>query len=120
MTIKYVKLDTWLSGKNKPNQTQSNPIQSQFAKTPKMNLNIYPTMLYSNKSAIRRKQNKPNQTQSNPTCSELVEPISKPTTVFLPVTQEIVGADKITLKIYPFGIDYSIVLKETFFDLWVR
>jgi hypothetical protein len=63
MTIKYVKLDTWLSGKNKPNQSQSNPIQSQFAKTPKMNLNIYPTMVYSNKSAIRRKQNKPNQTQ---------------------------------------------------------
>jgi hypothetical protein len=56
-------MDTWLSGKNKANQSQSNPIQSQFTKRPKMNLNIYPTMVYSNKLAIRRKQNKPNQTQ---------------------------------------------------------
>jgi hypothetical protein len=63
ITNKYVKMDTWLSGKNKANQSQSNPIQSQFTKRPKMNLNIYPTMVYSNKLAIRRKQNKPNQTQ---------------------------------------------------------
>jgi len=35
-TAKYVKLDTWSDGKNKPNQTQfkpnSNPIQTQFIK----------------------------------------------------------------------------------------
>jgi hypothetical protein len=63
MTIKYVKLDTWLSGKNKPNQTQLKPKQTQSTKRPKMNLNTYPTRDYSNKTALRRKQNKPNQSQ---------------------------------------------------------
>ena len=29
-------------------------------------------------------------------------------------------ADKIALKIYPFGIDCPIVFKERFFDLWER
>jgi len=28
--------------------------------------------------------------------------------------------DKIALKIYPFGIDCPIVLKERLFDLWER
>jgi hypothetical protein len=56
-------MDTWLSWKNKPNQSQSNPIQSQFPKTPKMNLNTYPTKPYENKPLRRRFQNKPNQSQ---------------------------------------------------------
>ncbi len=70
-------------------------------------------MAYSNISAIRQKQNKPNQTQFQ-TQFQIRQ------WFFLPITQEIVGANKITLKIYPFGIDYPIVLKERFFDLWER
>ena len=66
MTIKYVKLDTWLSWKNKaktnPNKAKTNPI----SEIPKMNVNIYYTIDYSYKTYFLRKQNKPN---SNPILS---------------------------------------------------
>jgi hypothetical protein len=35
LTIDYVIMDTWLSGKNKPNQSQTNPIQTQMPNFPK-------------------------------------------------------------------------------------
>jgi hypothetical protein len=63
MKSKYENLDTWLSGKNKPNQTQFKPKTNPISEKPKMSLNTYPTKAYSNKTVIRRKQNKPKQTQ---------------------------------------------------------
>jgi len=90
---KYEKLDTWLSGKNKPN---SNPIKANFQKTQmnvnllitkdyrkneaftvqknkaktnpisskaKMNANAFSQKVYENETAFRLEQNKPNQTQ---------------------------------------------------------
>jgi hypothetical protein len=59
----YEILDTWLSGKNKPNQTQFKPKTNPISKMPKINVSIYYTKEYSNKTAFRRKQNKPNQSQ---------------------------------------------------------
>jgi hypothetical protein len=63
ITSKYVKMDTWLSGKNKPKtkpkQTQTKP----NSRTPKMSLNPYPTTAYIKKTANRRNQNKPKQSQ---------------------------------------------------------
>jgi len=90
----YEKLDTWLSGKNKPN---SNPIKPNFRKAkmnvnltlpkdyrkkddfvvrinkpnsnpiyerPKMNVILLSTKVYENITTLRLQKNKPNQTQS--------------------------------------------------------
>ena len=56
---KYEKLDTWLSGKNKPN---SNPIKPNFKKA-KMNVNLYVIEDYRKKDDFVVRINKPN---SNP------------------------------------------------------
>jgi hypothetical protein len=56
MTIKYVKLDTWLSWKNKPN---SNPIKPNFQKA-KMNVNSIVTKDYRKKDDFEVRINKPN------------------------------------------------------------
>jgi len=55
----YEKLDTWLSGKNKPN---SNPIKANFQKA-KMNVNLTLTKDYRKKDDFVVRINKPN---SNP------------------------------------------------------
>jgi hypothetical protein len=70
MKSKYEKLDTWLSGKNKPN---SNPIQTQFKpnsnpikpnlKRAKMNVSSFITTDYSKNDDFAVRKNKPN---SNP------------------------------------------------------
>jgi len=93
MKSKYVKLDTWLSGKNKAN---SNPIKPNCRKgkidakcvltkdyrkkddfvvrinkansnpisvKPKMNVNLYVIEDYENETSFRLQKNKPNQTQ---------------------------------------------------------
>jgi len=59
MKSKYEKLDTWLSGKNKPN---SNPIKPNFRKA-KMNVNLYFIEDYRKKDDFVVRINKPN---SNP------------------------------------------------------
>jgi len=59
MKSKYEKLDTWLSGKNKPN---SNPIKPNFKKA-KMNVNLTLTKDYRKKDDFSVRINKPN---SNP------------------------------------------------------
>jgi len=56
MKGKYVKLDTWLSGKNKPN---SNPIKPNFKKA-KMNVNLTLTKDYRKKVDFVVRINKPN------------------------------------------------------------
>jgi hypothetical protein len=59
--------------KNKPNSNPIKPKTKPISEMPKMNLNTYPTMVYSNKSAIRQKQNKPNQTQFQTQFSTKIE-----------------------------------------------
>jgi len=56
MKSKYVKLDTWLSGKNKPN---SNPIKPNFQKA-KMNVNLYIIEDYRKKDDFIVRINKAN------------------------------------------------------------
>ncbi len=56
MNSKYEKLDTWLSGKNKPN---SNPIKPNFKKA-KMNVNLYVIEDYRKKDDFVVRINKPN------------------------------------------------------------
>jgi len=56
MKSKYEKLDTWLSGKNKPN---SNPIKPNFQKA-KMNVNSLITKDYRKKDDFLVRINKPN------------------------------------------------------------
>jgi len=53
---KYEKMDTWLSGKNKPN---SNPIKPNFKKA-KMNINLTLTKDYRKKDDFLVRINKPN------------------------------------------------------------
>ncbi len=56
MKSKYEKLDTWLSGKNKPN---SNPIKPNLRKA-KMNVNLYVIEDYRKKDDFLVRINKPN------------------------------------------------------------
>jgi len=56
MKSKYEKLDTWLSGKNKPN---SNPIKPNLRKA-KMNVNLTLTKDYRKKGDFLVRINKPN------------------------------------------------------------
>ena len=56
MKSKYEKLDTWLSGKNKPN---SNPIKPNLQKA-KMNVNLTLTKDYRKKDDFLVRINKPN------------------------------------------------------------
>ena len=56
MKSKYEKLDTWLSGKNKPN---SNPIKPNFKKA-KMNVNLTLTKDYRKNDDFVVRINKPN------------------------------------------------------------
>ena len=56
MKSKYEKLDTWLSGKNKPN---SNPIKPNLQKA-KMNVNLYVIKDYRKKDDFLVRINKPN------------------------------------------------------------
>ncbi len=56
MKSKYEKLDTWLSGENKPN---SNPIKPNFQKA-KMNVNLTLTRDYRKKDDFVVRKNKPN------------------------------------------------------------
>jgi hypothetical protein len=62
MKSKYEKLDTWLSGKNKPN---SNPIKPNFKKA-KMNVNLTLTKDYRKNDCLAPKKTNPIQTQSCP------------------------------------------------------
>jgi len=187
MKNKYEKLDTWLSGKNKPNSNpnkpnlrkaqmnvnslitkdcrkkddfivrinkpNSNPISSKA----KMSANAFSQKDYENKTAFRLQKNKPNsnpiQTQ-NKACPERSEftlsviegngPILKRMNLTFvlkgimranPHSQQIIQssisplpgvvvresshqADKIALKIYPFGIDCPIVCEERLFTIY--
>jgi len=78
----YEKLDTWLSGKNKPNsnpiQTQSNPILSAVGGL-QMSVNSILTKDYERNDIFAVPENKPNsnpiQTQFKP-CPELAEALS--------------------------------------------
>ena len=56
MKSNYEKLDTWLSGKNKPN---SNPNKPNFQKA-KMNVNSFITKDYRKKGDFSVRINKPN------------------------------------------------------------
>ena len=62
-TREYEEMDTWSSEENKPNQTQYEPNQTQFPKSPKMNATSLPTKPYEHETAFALEPNKPNQTQ---------------------------------------------------------
>ena len=59
----YTKSNIKKTNPIKPNLARSNPIQSQFQKRPKMNVNKVSTRDYENIRLHRRAENKPNQTQ---------------------------------------------------------
>ena len=59
MKSKYEKLDTWLSGKNRPN---SNPIKPNFQKA-KMNVNLTLTKDYKKNDCLAAQKTNPIQTQ---------------------------------------------------------
>jgi len=66
-TSKYEILTAWRS----ENQTQFKANTNPIPERPKMNANIYNTIIYSNKAAFRRKKtnpNKPKQTQFQKGC----------------------------------------------------
>jgi len=132
----YENKRDWTLGQNKPN---SNPIKPNLRKA-KMDVNIYYTKVYENISDWTLGENKPNsnpiQTQSKPISERMnvnfcatgyyeskstfavrkARPNSQNVefnTAFSDGARFITPkSDKIALKIYPFGIDYPIVLKE--------
>ncbi len=63
----YEKLDTWLSGKNKPN---SNPIKPNLQKA-KMNVNLYVIEDYRKKDDFSVRINKPNLVRRRRIANEL-------------------------------------------------
>ena len=62
MKSKYEKLDTWLSGKNKPNSNpiKPNPERSRMGRKAKMNVNLTLTKDYRKKDDFLVRINKPN------------------------------------------------------------
>jgi len=56
----YYNKSNWTLGENKPNQTQFKAKTNPIFKIPKMNVNIYNTIDYNNKTYLPRIQNKPN------------------------------------------------------------
>ena len=62
-TGKYVKLDTWSDGTNKPNQTQFEPNSNPICKMTKMNVSSFLTGNYKENPPRWLRKNKPNQTQ---------------------------------------------------------
>ncbi len=84
--------------KNKPNQTQYKANSNPFAKRPKMNANAFLQKDYENISRWLGTKTNPIQTQNK----FILECRSR-------------GANKNTLKIYPFGIDCPIVFEEKLF-----
>jgi hypothetical protein len=70
----YEKLDTWLSGKNKPNSNPGKAKTKPISKMPKMNVNIYHIKVYNNETAFRRGKNKPN---SNPISKQILRATPK-------------------------------------------
>jgi hypothetical protein len=62
-TGKYVKLDTWSNGTNKPNQSQYKPNSKPIRKMTKMNASYFLTGNYEEIGPERLRKNKPN---SNP------------------------------------------------------
>ena len=139
-TTAYENKSNWTLGENKPN---SNPIKPNFRKA-QMNVNSLITKDYRKNDAFAVQKNKPNsnpiQTQSKPILKRMNVNFcatgyyeSKPTFAVrkgrpnnpnLDITTAFsCGAsstepDKIALKIYPFGIDCPIVLKERLFAIY--
>jgi len=62
-TTRYVKLDTWSDGTNKPKQTQFKPNSKPILKMKKMNSSSFLTGNYEENWPGRLPKNKPNQTQ---------------------------------------------------------
>jgi len=90
----YEIFSAWQSKKTNPNKPNSNPIAERL----KMNLNIYYKKVYNNETFILAPKTNPIQTQNK----FILECRSR-------------GANKNTLKIYPFGIDCPIVFEEKLF-----
>jgi hypothetical protein len=86
----YENKSDWTLGENKPN---SNPNKPNLLKA-KMNVNSFIKKDYRKNDAFAVQKNKPN---SNPIKANF---------------RSLPEADKIALKIYPFGIDCPIVLRR--------
>jgi hypothetical protein len=93
----YENKSNWTLGENKPKQTQSKPILER------MNVNFYATAYYDSKPTFAIRKGRPNN------------PNIEFTIAFSDGARFINQADKIALKIYPFGIDYPIVCEERLF-----
>jgi hypothetical protein len=63
-TGKYVKLDTWSGGTNKPNQTQIKPNTNPIYKMRELNVSSFLTGNYKENAPGWLPKNKPNQTQN--------------------------------------------------------
>jgi len=107
----YKNESAFRRGKNKPNSNPIKPNSNPISEMAKMNVNIYYTKVYNNETAFRRKKNKPNQ-------SQFQTQFQTRRRFFCLLYKRSPGADKIALKIYPFGIDYPIVLKEMLFTTY--
>ena len=68
----YERFHPLAGRKNKPNQTQNKANSNPIAERAKMNVNIYQTKVYNNKTAFRRKKTNPIQTQFEPNFSTRV------------------------------------------------
>jgi hypothetical protein len=129
----YENKSNWTLGENKPN---SNPIKPNFLNA-QMNVSSFITKDYKKKMISQSKKTNPIQTQSKPILERMnVNFYAKRcydrnptfaannsnvefTTVFSDGARFITPkADKIALKIYPFGIDCPIVLKEMLFSIY--
>ena len=97
-TMNYTIFASLTKVKNKPNQSQYKPNSNPIAERLKMNLNIYYKKVYNNETFILAPKTNPIQTQNK----FILECRSR-------------GANKNTLKIYPFGIDCPIVFEEKLF-----
>ncbi len=115
----YRKKDDFEVRINKPN---SNPISEK----PKIDVNLYILKDYENKTALRPQKNKPKQSQSfcaigimkiNPHSQQIIQRSISPLPSVLR-RESSHQKDKIALKIYPFGINCPIVLKERLFTIY--
>ncbi len=70
-TMNYPIFTSLKKVKNKPNQTQFKANSNPIPKRPKMNINIYDTKVYDNKTAFRREINKPNSKPIQTQCRQV-------------------------------------------------
>ena len=105
MTYEYKH--NWTLGENKPNSNPIKPNQTQFGERIKLMQSVYLQRIMKKNADMSYEKTKPKQTQFKPCPERSRMGQSNP-----------IQADKIALKIYPFGIDCPIGLKEKLFSIY--